>query len=213
MTQTLTPQAEASKAVEAEPFIIKFKPLTEMTDEQFEQFCALNDILRIERTSKGEIILKPPTHGDTGYRNADLNADLTIWARADETGSYYDSSTGFKLPNGALRSPDASWISNSRLEALTSERRSGFFDICPDFVIELRSSSDSLSMLHDKMQEYIDSGARLGWLIDPLASPGRVYIYRPNAEVEVIEDAKSVSGEPELPGFTLNLERIWNTPT
>ena len=213
MTQTLTPPAEASKAVETEPFVIKFKPLSKMTDEQFEQFCALNDILRIERNAKGEIILMPPTHGYTGNRNADLNADLTIWARADGTGSYYDSSTGFKLPNGALRSPDASWISNSRLETLTSEQRSGFFDICPDFVIELRSSSDNLSMLQDKMQEYIDNGARLGWLIDPLASPGRVYIYRPNAEVEVMEDAKSVSGDPELPGFTLNLERIWNTPT
>ncbi len=213
MTQTLTPPTEASKAVEAEPFVIKFKPLTEMTDEQFEQFCALNDILRIERTSKGEIILMPPTHADTGNRNADITIDLGVWARGDRTGRYYDSSTGFKLPNGALRSPDASWISNSRLEALTPEQRSGFLDICPDFVIELRSSSDSLSMLHDKMQEYIDSGARLGWLIDPLASPGRVYIYRPNAEVESLEDVNSISGEPELPGFTLNLERIWNTPT
>ena len=213
MTQTLTPPAEASKAVEAEPFVIKFKPLTEMTDEQFEQFCALNDVLRIERTSKGEIILMPPTHGYTGNRNADITIELGIWARADNTGSYYDSSTGFKLPNGALRSPDASWISNSHLEALTPEQRSGFFAICPDFVIELRSSSDSLSMLQDKMQEYIDNGARLGWLIDPLASPGRVYIYRPNVEVEVMEGVNSLSGEPELTGFTLNLERIWNTPT
>ena len=212
MTQTLTPTAEAMKAVEAEPFVIKFKPLTEMTDEQFEQFCALNDILRIERTAKGEIILMPPTHADTGNRNADITIDLGVWAREDGTGRYYDSSTGFKLPNGALRSPDASWISNSRLEDLTPDQRRGYLDICPDFVIELRSSSDSISMLQEKMQEYIDNGAMLGWLIDPLASPKCVYIYRPQAEVEVMEDPDAVSGEPELSGFTLKLERIWNTP-
>ena len=212
MTQTLTPTAEAMKAVEAEPFVIKFKPLTEMTDEQFEQFCALNDILRIERTAKGEIILMPPTHADTGNRNADITIDLGVWAREDGTGRYYDSSTGFKLPNGALRSPDASWISNSRLEDLTPDQRRGYLDICPDFVIELRSSSDSIGMLQEKMQEYIDNGAMLGWLIDPLASPKCVYIYRPQAEVEVMEDPDAVSGEPELSGFTLKLERIWNTP-
>ena len=199
-------------AVESEPFVIKFKPLSKMTDEQFEQFCTLNDILRVERTSKGEIILLPPTHGISGEQNFNLNVQLGNWIIADGGGVGYDSSTGFKLPNGALRSPDASWISNSRLEALTPEQRSGFFDICPDFVIELRSSSDSLTELRTKMQEYIDNGARLGWLIDPLASLGRVYIYRPNSEVEVLEDAKSVSGEPELPGFTLNLKRIWGTP-
>ena len=212
MTQTLTPPAEAMKAVETEPFVIKFKPLTEMTDEQFEQFCALNDILRIERTAKGEIILMPPTHGYTGNRNAKINTQLGNWSELDGTGEYFDSSTGFKLPNGALRSPDASWISNSRLEALTPDQRSGYLDICPDFVIELRSSSDSLSMLQDKMREYADNGARLGWLIDPLASPKRVYIYRPQAEVGVLADPDAVSGEPELSGFTLKLERIWNTP-
>lgn len=213
MTQTLTPPTEASKAVETESFVIKFKPLTKMTDEQFEQFCALNDILRIERNAKGEIILMPPTHGFTGNRNAKINTQLGNWSERDGTGEYFDSSTGFKLPNGALRSPDASWISNSRLEALTDEQRSGFFDICPDFVIELRSSSDSLTLLLAKTQEYIDNGSKLGWLIDPLASPGRVYVYRPDAEIESIEDVNSVSGDPELPGFTLNLERIWNTTT
>ncbi len=212
MTQTLTPPAEALKAVETEPFVIKFKPLTEMTDEQFEQFCALNEILRIERTAKGEIVLMPPTHGYTGNRNAKINTQLGNWSERDGTGEYFDSSTGFKLPNGALRSPDASWISNSRLEALTPDQRSGYLDICPDFVIELRLSSDSISMLQDKMREYIDNGARLGWLIDPLANPKCVYIYRPQAEVGVLEDPDAVSGEPELSGFTLKLERIWNTP-
>ena len=213
MTQTLTMAKNTTRAAEFDSSVIKFKPLTHMDDERFAKFCALNDDLRIERTAEGEIILMPPTHGDTGHRNADLNADLTIWARGNGSGRYYDSSTGFKLPNGALRSPDASWISNSRLEVLTSEQRSGFFDICPDFVIELRSSSDSLSMLQDKMQEYMDNGARLGWLIDPMSNPKRVYIYRPQAEASILDEPDEISGEPELPGFTLNLRRIWDTPT
>ena len=205
MTQTLV------RTSEAEPFIIKFKPLNDMTDEQFAKFCALNDILRIERTAEGEIILMPPAHSNTGNQNADITIDLGNWARSDDTGRYFDSSAGFKLANGALRSPDASWISHARLEALTSEQRSGFFEVCPDFVIELRSSSDSLTELRAKMQEYIDNGARLGWLIDPLSDPNRVYIYRPQADVEILEDPSAVSGEPELPGFTLELTRIWNT--
>ena len=212
MTQTLTNPAEISAAVEREPFVIKFKPLTEMTDEQFAEFCALNDILRIERTSEGEIILMPPTHGDTGNRNADITIDLGVWARADGTGRYYDSSTGFKLPNGALRSPDASWVLISRLRELTSDEGSGFYSVCPDFVVELRSTSDGLSMLQEKMQEYIDNGARLGWLIDPISSPKRVHIYRPQAEVVIMDEPSEVSGEPELPGFTLNLSRIWEPP-
>ena len=211
MTQTLTATQETTKAAEPEPFVIKFKPLAYMDDDMIAEFSALNDSLRVERTAEGEIILMPPTHGDTGYRNADLNADLTIWARGNGSGRCYDSSTGFKLPNGALRSPDASWISDSRLEALTTEERSGFYSICPDFVIELRSSSDSLSMLQDKMQEYMDNGARLGWLIDPMSSPKRVHIYRPQVEARVLDEPDEISGDPELPGFTLNLRRIWDT--
>ncbi len=206
MTQTLV------RATEAEPFVIKFRPLTDMTDEQFAEFCALNDVLRIERSAEGEIILMPPTHGTTGNRNADITIDLGNWARGDGTGKYYDSSTGFKLPNGALRSPDASWLLQSRLDTLTSEERSGFISLCPDFVIELRSTSDSLTELRNKMEEYMDNGARLGWLIDPLASPTQVYIYRPQTEIEVLESPDEVSADPELTGFTLNLSRIWNTP-
>ena len=206
MTQTLV------RAAEVEPFVIKFRPLTDMTDEQFAEFCALNDVLRIERSAEGEIILMPPAHSNTGTRNADLNADLTIWARTDGTGRYFDSSAGFKLPNGALRSPDASWILNSRLDALTSDERNGFFSICPDFVIELRSISDSLTDLRTKMEEYMDNGARLGWLIDPLSSPKQVYIYRPQTDAEILDDPETVSAEPELRGFTLNLNRIWNIP-
>ncbi len=200
------------KAAEHEAYVIKFKPLTHMDDERFAKFCALNGDLRIERTAKGEILLMPPTHFSSGSQNSDINADLTIWARTDGTGRYSDSSTGFRLPNGALRSPDAAWISNSRFNTLAPEERRGFLPICPDFVIELRSKSDSLAELRAKMQEYMDNGARLGWLIDPLTNPKQLHIYRPQAEVVILDEPDEISGEPELPGFTLNLRRIWDTP-
>lgn len=213
MAQTLATTQNTTKAAEPEPFVIKFKPLADMDDERFARFCALNDDLRIERDVRGEIILMPPTHGTTGDQNFNLDVQLGNWIIADGTGIGYDSSTGFKLPNGALRSPDVAWISNSRLEALTLEQRSGFSDICPDFVIELRSSLDSLSMLQDKMLEYMDNGAKLGWLIDPMSSPKRVHIYRPQAKARILDEPDEISGEPELPGFALNLRRIWDTPT
>ena len=212
MTQTLTMAQETTRVAEPEPFVIKFKPLTYMDDDMIAEFSALNDCLRIERTAEGEIILMPPAFSDTSSRNADITIDLGIWARINGMGRHYESSAGFKLPNGALRSPDASWISNSRLDALTNEERSGFYSICPDFVIELRSTSDSLSMLQDKMREYMDNGAKLGWLIDPMSSPKRVHIYRPQAEARIFDEPDEISGDPELPGFTLDLRRIWDTP-
>ena len=186
MTQTLTRPTRA--AAEPEPFLIKFKPLTYMDDEQFAKFCALNDDLRIERTAKGEIVLMPPTFSYSGNRNFHLAIQVGNWATADGTGEGFDSSTGFRLPNGALRSPDIAWILQERLEELPSEERRKFPPICPDFVIELRSSSDSLSMLQAKMQEYMNNGARLGWLIDPVSTPKRVHIYRPNADVIILDE-------------------------
>ena len=211
MTQTLT-RPTTHIAAEPEPFVIKFKPLTYMDDEQFAKFCALNDDLRIERTAKGEIVLMPPAFTYTSKQNIKISSPLDFWAENDGTGIAYESSAGFKLPNGALRSPDASWVLISRLRELTPEEGSKFYSICPDFVIELRSSSDSLSMLQAKMREYIDNGARLGWLIDPISSPKRVHIYRPQADVQILDEPSEVSGEPELPGFTLNLSRIWEPP-
>ena len=210
MTQTLTRPTHT--AAEHEPFVIQFKPLTYMDDEQFADFCALNDDLRIERTAKGEILLMPPAFTYTSKQNIKISSQLDNWAENDGTGIAYESSAGYKLPNGALRSPDASWVLISRLRELTSEEGSGFYSVCPDFVIELRSTSDSLSMLQEKMQEYIDNGARLGWLIDPISSPKRVHIYRPQAEVAVLDEPSEVSGEPELTGFTLDLSRIWEPP-
>ena len=211
MTQTLT-RPTTHIAAEPEPFVIKFKPLTPMNDKQFAKFCALNDDLRIERTAKGEIVLMAPTHGTTGNKNAKINTRLGIWSEQNDTGDYYDSSTGFKLPTGALRSPDAAWVLKTRLDALTQEERSGYISLCPDFVIELRSDSDSLRMLQAKMQEYMDNGARLGWLIDPISSPKRVHIYRSNAAVQILDEPDEVSGDPELPGFTLDMKRIWEPP-
>ena len=212
MTQTLT-RPTTHIAAEPEPFVIKFKPLTPMNDKQFAKFCALNDILRIERNAKGEIVLMAPAHPNTSNRNADITIDLGIWAREDGTGRYYESSAGFKLPNGAIRAPDAAWISIERLEALTPDDSNGALSICPDFVIELRSASDSLNVLQAKMQEYLDNGAGLGWLIDPVSSPKRVHIYRPNAAVQILDEPDEVSADPELPGFTLNLRRVWDAPT
>ena len=156
----------------------------------------------------GELIVNPPTGGETGYRNIKISYFLVKWVEEQGgSGIPFDSSTGFRLPNGADRSPDASWISLERWETLTQEQREGFVPLCPDFVIELRSESDSLTKLQAKMREYIDNGARLGWLINP--QNRRVEIYRPGRDVEVLENPTNLSGEDLLPGFILNLRRVW----
>ncbi|HKA53482.1 MAG TPA: Uma2 family endonuclease [Candidatus Binatia bacterium] len=178
-----------------------------LTDEQFAQLCRENPELRLELTAKRELIIMPPTGSETGRRNGEIFYSLIAWAKKDGTGISFDSSTGFTLPNGAIRSPDASWVKREKWEALPKDQREGFAPLCPDFVIELRSRTDLLSDLHDKLQEYIDNGARLGWLVDPLDK--RVYVYRPGQPVEVWEDPVSVSGDPVLPGFELRLRELW----
>ena len=209
MTQTAAaPERESADVKGADPLTIWLEPAICMTEEQFGEFCAQNSELRIERTEEGALEVMPPTFIDTGNRNAGVTADLTIWARLDGSGYAFDSSTGFTLPNGAIRSPDASWVLRSRLDALTEEERKGFGHICPDFVIEIRSASDRLSTLQAKMQEYIDNGARLGWLIDPIGGR-RAYVYRPGTAVEALDRPQTLSGEPELAGFALDLGAIW----
>jgi Uma2 family endonuclease len=178
-----------------------------MSDDEFFQFCMLHPDLRIERTSEGDLIIMPPTGGETGRSNFKLTAHFAKWVEADGSGEGFDSSTVFRLPNGANRSPDVSWIRRERWDALTAEERKKFPPLCPDFVIELRSDTDRLSTLQAKMQEYIDNGAGLGWLIDPLEK--KVWVYRPNAAVECLDGPATVSGDPVLPGFVLPLERIW----
>ena len=180
----------------------------QVTQEQFEALAAANNDLQLERTSEGELIVNPPTGGESGKRNLSISTQLGNWFEAhEELGEAFDSSTGFRLPNGADRSPDASWLSRERWESLTLQQRKGFVPLCPDFVVELRSESDSLPKLQAKMREYIDNGARLGWLIDP--QNRRVEIYRPGREVELLANPKDLSGEDILPEFVLNLRRVW----
>ena len=179
-----------------------------LTQEQFEALAAANRDLRLERTAAGELIVNPPTGGESGRRNLSISTQLGNWFEAhEELGEAFDSSTGFRLPNGADRSPDASWVSRERWESLTPQQQKGFVPLCPDFVIELRSESDSLPKLQAKMREYIDNGAKLGWLIDP--QNRRVEIYRPGREREVWENPTELSAEDILPGFVLSLRRVW----
>jgi Uma2 family endonuclease len=180
-----------------------------VTQEQFAALAAANRDLRLERTALGELIANPPTGWETGRRNWSISGELYLWWRnASEPGEAFDSSTGFILPNGATRAPDASWVSGERWQALTPEQKRTFANICPDFVVELRSSSDTLKSLQDKMREYIDNGAKLGWLIDP--QQRRVEIYRPGKDVDVLENPAQLSGEDVLLGFVLNLRRVWD---
>ncbi|QLE55016.1 Uma2 family endonuclease [Nostoc sp. TCL26-01] len=191
---------------------LSIPPNVGLTDEQFYQICLANDEWRIELTAEGELILMPPTGGESGIRNSDLTTDLNLWNRQTKLGKVFDSSTEFHLPNGAYRSPDVAWVKLERWEALTAEQKRRFPPLCPDFVIELRSESDSLTKLRSKMQEYRDNGARLGWLIDPKTF--LVEIYRPGVEVEIInfsvDNPPQLSGEDVLPGFILDLSIILN---
>ena len=192
---------------ESTPLTVNFPSLVQMTNEQFYEFCQANGDLRIERTANGEVIIMPPAFSDTGNRNFNIAAQLGYWTEQDSTGIGFDSSTGFTLPNGAMRSLDASWIELERWNALTDAQKASFAPICPSFVIELRSLSDRLIKLQDKMQEYIDNGASLGWLID--RQNRKVYIYRTNREVEILENPEAVTSNPELPGFVLRMAKIW----
>lgn len=182
-------------------------PADQMSLAQFYEFCQANPDLRIERTASGEVVIMPPTFSDTGNRNFNVAAQLWGWTEQDGTGIGFDSSTGFTLPNGATRSPDASWIKLERWNALTAEQQASFAPICADFVIELRSASDALVKLQEKMQEYLANGASLGWLIDRKSRA--VYLYRPDCEPVTLENPETISGEPELPGFVLKMTKIW----
>ncbi|BAY17616.1 hypothetical protein NIES21_34560 [Anabaenopsis circularis NIES-21] len=195
-----------------EPLTLNIPPAVGLTDEQFYQICLANDEWRIELTAEGELIIMPPTGGESGIQNSDINIELGLWNRQAKLGKVFDSSTEFRLPNGAYRSPDAAWVTQERWDALTPDQRRRFPPICPDFVIELRSRTDSLKKLRAKMQEYRDNGARLGWLIDPITP--LVEIYRPGIAVETLNFSTAqppkLSGEDVLPGFVLDLSLILN---
>jgi len=179
----------------------------QFTDEEFEQIIAVNKDLRLELTAQGELVIMPPTGGETGNRNFDLLGQLWFWSSKNNLGKAFDSSTGFKLPNGATRSPDASWIRLERWNALTPQQRKKFLPLCPDFAVELVSESDDLEDTQTKMHEYLANGLKLGWLINP--KDKQVEIYRPNQVPEVLQSPTSLSGEDVLPGFILNLQLIF----
>ena len=201
MTTTLLIQTETT------PLTVSLPAVAPMTRDQFYAFCQANRDLRIERTATGDVVIMPPAFSDTGNRNFNLAVQLGMWAEQDGTGLGFDSSSGFTLPNGATRSPDAAWINAERWDTLTEEEKASFAPIAPDFVIELRSASDSLTGLQVKMQEYMDNGVLLGWLID--RKNRTVYVYRPNQVPQILENPETVSGKPELAGFTLSMAKIW----
>jgi Uma2 family endonuclease len=187
---------------------LNLNSIIKLTSEQFYQLCEENPDLKLERSANGELIVMPPTGGETGKRNLTAGAQLWTWNEQTELGEAFDSSTGFTLPNKADRSPDASWVEKSRWSALTPEQREKFIPLCPDFVLELVSPSDSLKKTQEKMQEYMENGCRLGWLIN--RKKREVEIYRPGQDVEVLQSPLTLSGENVLPGFVLNLQKIWN---
>jgi Uma2 family endonuclease len=186
---------------------LNFPPDLQLTADQYERLAAANRDLRMELTADGKLIIMPPTGGISGKRNADLTYQLQAWSRQNLTGVVFDSSTEFKLPNGAFRSPDAAWVDQSRWNALTPEQQETFPPICPDFVVELRSKTDSLKELRAKMQEYMENGCRLAWLINP--QDQQVEVYRLNQTVEILAAPKMLSGEDVLPGFVLDLQLIF----
>jgi Uma2 family endonuclease len=179
---------------------------TKLTEEQFLLLCQENPELRLELTAQKELVIIPPAGSASGWRSGEVFLALGNWAKKDGTGRAFDSSTGFTLPNGAIRSPDASWVRRERWDALTKDQRERFAPLCPEFVVEVRSPTDRLSDLQEKMQEYIDNGARLGWLIDPLDK--RVYLYCPGQPVETLDNPPSLSGDPVLPGFVLHVQEL-----
>jgi Uma2 family endonuclease len=189
------------------PTLILNLESVELTDKQFYRLCRDNPDLRFELTAQRELIIMSPTGSKTGWRNGKILQRLANWSDVDGSGICFDSSTGFTLPNGAKRSPDAAWVRRQVWESLTDEQQDEFAPICPEFLIELLSSKDSLTDLRQKMQEYIENGTRLGWLIDP--GTRRVYIYRPGQPVECLETPATLSGDPVLPGFTFDPAEIW----
>jgi Uma2 family endonuclease len=207
MTQIISRSPVVDLEAPFSSFRLKMEPAVSLTQDQFFELCQQNSELRLERTALGELIVMPPASGGSSARNLSVSAQLYIWSEQHGTGMAFDSSAGFILPNGATRSPDASWVSQEQMALISDEQMDKFLPRCPDFVIEILSPTDSLRQTAEKMEEYIANGAKLGWLIDPRNK--NVHIYRPGQEVQILEGPISLSGDPELPGFELNLEAVW----
>ena len=191
-----------------ETITLNLSSVVELTDKQFEQIALANRDMRLELTAKGELIIMPPTGGETGQKNLEIEGQLWLWNCEKKLGKAFNSSTGFRLPNGATRSPDASWIRQEKWDNLTAEQRKKFIPLCPDFAVELVSESDDLKSLQDKMQEYLDNGLQLGWLINPKMQI--VEIYRPQEKIEILQSPKTLSGETILVNFVLDLSKVWS---
>ena len=202
MTLTTANETNNSNSI-----VLQMSPVISLNQDELFNFCQLNSHLRIERTATGKLIIMSPTGSETGNRNFKLIQQLANWTDKDGTGIGFDSSAGFVLPNGATRSPDASWVNLAKWDALSDEQKVKFAPICPDFVVEIKSPSDDLETLQSKMQEYIDNGASMGWLIDRASR--QVYIYCPNKDVEILDNPTMVKGDPLLVGFELDLTKIW----
>ena len=195
-------------AIEIAPLVLRLQPSVDLTDDEFFEFCQINRDWRFERTARGEVLIMAPEGGETGSRSSKLNRQLATWAERDGAGVAFNSSTGFTLPNQAIRSPDVAWVPKARLRNLTPGQKEKFLPLCPDFVVELLSPSDSLPATKKKMEEYMENGARLGWLIDPRRR--HVYVYRPGTRVRRLDNPHTVAASPELPGFVLDLRDIWD---
>ena len=191
-----------------QPLRLQLEPVLHISDDELLELSRINRDLRLERTARGELVIMAPTGGLGGGRSAELTFQLAAWARRDGTGVAFESSTGFKLPNGAVRSPDAAWVRRERLGQLSPEEKVRFLPLCPDFVVELRSLSDPLLLLQDKLAEYVANGARLGFLVDP--DERRIHVYREEGVIEILEEPSFVTGDPILKGFRLELAAIWS---
>ena len=188
-------------------YTVRMRPATRLTDDQLFEFCQDNGELRIEQTANGDIIIMAPVGSEGGHRNFNLYVDFVLWHEKTKLGKFFDATAGFRLPNKAMRSPDVAWVRQEKIDKLTRKEWETFAPVCPDFVVELRSRTDRLSILKEKMVEYLANGAQLGWLIDPLEQ--QVFVYRPGQAVEHLVNPATLSGEPVLPGFTLDLTRVW----
>lgn len=200
--QTVQPRTKT-----ASPLVLRLRPVLDLTDDQLLKLSGLNRDLRLEWTAEGALEVMSPTGGETGNQNLTLTVHVGSWAMRDGSGVAFDSSTGFRLPNGAVRSPDASWVTRERLVVLSAEQKRKYIPLCPDFVLELRSPSDALTTIEAKLREYIANGARLGWLLDP--ETRTVQVYRPDQAVETRTNPETLAGDSVLPGFTLDLRHIW----
>ena len=199
--------AEVETETAPAQLVLQMLPVLNLTEDQFFDFCQLNQFWRIERTAQQEIIVMSPLGGMSGNREAKIVTQLVIWTKQNGTGLAFNANTGFRLSNGAVRAPDGSWVARGRFDALSQKDKEVFVPLCPEFVIELQSPSDRLSDLKAKMDEYIACGSKLGLLIVPVKK--RVFVYRSNQPVQQIDQAETINCAPEMPGFELDLREIW----